>query len=530
MRFEKLKNVLLTNRNQPMKKIILGLAVMLTVTIQAQVPNYTPANGLVGWFPFTGNSNDLSTIGNNGIVSGASLVNDRLGNTNSAYSFNGSTDYITIPHNAAYNNQQYSISFWFKFSIPSTSGSGGFNVNPSLMSKLAANTNVNYDNWVFYEGQGQIGFGSGQGGASGVGGTPSSGQNDGQWRHIIVSIGSDSIRTYLNGQKISANPKGVNLTFNSQPINIGRSVATYWKAYQGSIDDIGIWNRVLTQQEVTALYNSCANTTATITPNGNTTFCQGGSVVLQSSSGNSYSWSNGATSQSITVTQGNTYTVTVADANNCTATASSVVTVNPNPTVTFTLPTITNVGAAPFTMNGNPSGGSYAGAGVNGNIFNPANAGLGLKQVNYTFTNGNGCSGSVSSTTLVYDSTGVVCTSYDTITTTINDTVTTYLSVNDTLKINVNLTGIAPPNNTNMLAVYPNPTQDHIFIDCGNYASMSGYTVKITNTLGQIVFNQPVNQQQFYIDLSTWRGAGTYIMYIIDQNQTVKSQKQIVLQ
>ena len=121
-------------------------------------------------------------------------------------------------------------------------------------------------------------------------------------------------------------------------------------------------------------------------------------------------------------------------------------------------------------------------------------------------------------------------TQYDTVTTTINDTVTTYLSVTDTLKIDVNLTGINPPNNSNLLTVYPNPAKDHLLINCGNYASMSGYSIKITNTLGQIVFNQPITQQQFYIDLSTWGGAGTYIMYITDQNQTVKSQKQIVLQ
>jgi hypothetical protein len=39
-----------------MKKIILGLAVVLTITIQAQVPSCVPSNGLVGWWLFTGNA------------------------------------------------------------------------------------------------------------------------------------------------------------------------------------------------------------------------------------------------------------------------------------------------------------------------------------------------------------------------------------------------------------------------------------------------------------------------------------------
>ena len=51
------------------------------------VPNYVPTNGLVGWWPFNGNANDESLNGNNGMVSGASLMNDRNGVANSSYSF-----------------------------------------------------------------------------------------------------------------------------------------------------------------------------------------------------------------------------------------------------------------------------------------------------------------------------------------------------------------------------------------------------------------------------------------------------------
>ncbi len=92
------------------------------------------------------------------------------------------------------------------------------------------------------------------------------------------------------------------------------------------------------------------------------------------------------------------------------------------------------------------------------------------------------------------------------------------------------LTGIAPPSNTNTVSVYPNPAHDHLQINVGDLASMSGYTIKITNTLGQIVFNSPANQQAFDINLNTWTGHGTYVLYILDQSQTVKSVKEIVLQ
>ncbi|MBK7031388.1 MAG: hypothetical protein IPH45_20325 [Bacteroidales bacterium] len=55
-----------------------------------------PTNGLSAWYPFNGNANDLSGNGNDGTVNGATLTTDRFGNPNSAYSFNGTTDFIGI--------------------------------------------------------------------------------------------------------------------------------------------------------------------------------------------------------------------------------------------------------------------------------------------------------------------------------------------------------------------------------------------------------------------------------------------------
>ena len=75
-----------------------------------------------------------------------------------------------------------------------------------------------------------------------------------------------------------------------------------------------------------------AGATATITASGPTTFCAGGSVQLTASAGASYLWSNGATTQSITVTTSGNFTVTVTNANGCSATsAQTVVDVNSVP-------------------------------------------------------------------------------------------------------------------------------------------------------------------------------------------------------
>ncbi len=73
---------------------------------------------------------------------------------------------------------------------------------------------------------------------------------------------------------------------------------------------------------------------ATVTAGGTTTFCSGGNVVLTVPASQSYAWSNGATTQSITVSETGTYFVNVTNADGCfSKSANTVVTVKPSPSV-----------------------------------------------------------------------------------------------------------------------------------------------------------------------------------------------------
>jgi hypothetical protein len=94
------------------------------------VPNNVPTNGLIGYWPFSGNANDSSGNNYNGTVNGATLTTDQNGNVNSAYSFDGVNDFISL---ASYNffsgNSTRSISFWIQTNqtqngIPVSSGGG----------------------------------------------------------------------------------------------------------------------------------------------------------------------------------------------------------------------------------------------------------------------------------------------------------------------------------------------------------------------------------------------------------------------
>src|ERR1044071_2539377 len=63
----------------------------------AQIPAYLPLNGLVAWFPFTGNAVDSTGNGHTGTVTGTTNAKGRYGIPNTAFRFNGTSDYIYIP-------------------------------------------------------------------------------------------------------------------------------------------------------------------------------------------------------------------------------------------------------------------------------------------------------------------------------------------------------------------------------------------------------------------------------------------------
>ena len=79
---------------------------------------------------------------------------------------------------------------------------------------------------------------------------------------------------------------------------------------------------------------SCTPPTASISP-ATASICSGQSTTLTASGGNTYLWSNGATTAAITISTAATYTVTVSNTGGCTATASRAVTANNTPTASI---------------------------------------------------------------------------------------------------------------------------------------------------------------------------------------------------
>jgi uncharacterized protein (TIGR02145 family) len=75
------------------------------------LPRTDPSECLIAWYPFNGNADEATGFGIDGIVNGAVLSEDRFGNTESAYYFNGIDNSITIPGYLPVTNT-FTLSFW----------------------------------------------------------------------------------------------------------------------------------------------------------------------------------------------------------------------------------------------------------------------------------------------------------------------------------------------------------------------------------------------------------------------------------
>ena len=220
-----------------------------------------PLNGLVGWWPLNGNGKDFSGNGLDGVQYSTMAGLDRFNDSLSAVSFNGTNSYIEIPSNSIFDSlvNEISISIWVKPSVSSSDGTlvarRNFVGNPngerhhfevtlkangaisfSAFDNSKLNTNIQYEspiNAVIY--------------------------ND--WNHIVVTFSNSVLKIYINGIRVLNQPlSNQELSPNTHWLNFGRihrsSGTPFFNEFTGDLDEIGIWNRVLSPTEVIMIRNS----------------------------------------------------------------------------------------------------------------------------------------------------------------------------------------------------------------------------------------------------------------------------------
>jgi PKD repeat protein len=192
----------------------------------------------VAYYPFNDNANDESGNGNDATVHGPAMVADRFGNDDSAYFFNGIGDYIQTPVDS--NTLPISFSVWFAAS----SVSGERSIVDSDVFGLGGHSLI-------------IGWWGGDGDLH-VQNHSVSADSDfpvsvDTWYHAVVCY-SDSIWLYVDGARVAA-WEYPTATLDGDLFRFGRHNAADPQWYAGLIDDVRFYNRVLTPDDVLALYH-----------------------------------------------------------------------------------------------------------------------------------------------------------------------------------------------------------------------------------------------------------------------------------
>ncbi len=235
-----------------MKKYLLSflaIVMMIATTIQAQIPT----KGLVAYYPFSGNANDSSGNGNNGTVNAATLTTDRFGKANSAYNFNGgAATKIVVDSIKPIIVSDRSYSFWLKYPVNPTNyyttilNSDNF-CGCDYFAILGDHPTYIQNNQVgmLYDGK------------SGLSSTTHF--NDNKWHHCVLIDNYSKSKSilYVDGKFNNIDSSNNFSKFNQLvSFAIGNTpVGNAQSAFQGSLDDIRLYNRILDSVDVQTLYH-----------------------------------------------------------------------------------------------------------------------------------------------------------------------------------------------------------------------------------------------------------------------------------
>lgn len=284
--------------------------------------------------------------------------------------------------------------------------------------------------------------------------------------------------TFCAGDSVKLNANtGTGFTYQwvNGSINIAGATNASYTANAAGVYLVNVTNAGCTAASNTKTITVNALPTATVTPATATTFCAGGSVVLNANTGTglTYQWKQngtaiaGATANNYTAVANGSYTVTVANANNCKATATAqTVVVNPLPTATIAVSGMTlSVGSfSTYQWYKN----NQAITGATAQTYTVTQNGIYYAAV----TDNNGC-------------------------------------VNNSNTVNITNLGVETVNSSkNAVTVYPNPAQEVVYIK-----APVAVNVTIRNINGQIVFAE---NNVHSADISKLAN-GLYMIFVADE-------------
>ena len=222
--------------------------------------------GIVAFYPFIGNADDMSTNEYHGVVTGATLAPDRYDRPNNAYRYDGNDDRLSFPHNLFSDGFPFSVSFWIKPEFfweysNLIMGSKSWNGSGQDVYHALCSVDIWTDRLHFSYGDGYAG-----GPENRITYTSFSPFAIDQWNHIVIiseGMGLNESRVFINGIEKDfeyGGGTGNSVSFAGGTLDVGSVKGNNFgyeefQKFNGIIDDIQVYNIALTEEEIIELYN-----------------------------------------------------------------------------------------------------------------------------------------------------------------------------------------------------------------------------------------------------------------------------------
>jgi hypothetical protein len=320
-------------------KTILSLlfSILLQITVAQQLPSHIPSNGLIGFWRMDGDGKDLSSNHNHADTTFMDWSYDIRGNVKGTANMDGDTSRLMVVHNVVgASHNQKTFSAWFTLPNPLKPSNAH---NPLFTATDGANLLYCqvYGGYIGYYMNGFMGCMGIQGAAP----INSYTLNNNDWHHVVITFDGDSAKStqYIDGVlegsiSFSETPAFTNWT----QLYFGQNVNQHSSnAFSGQLDDIAIWDRILSACEIKQLYTADKFIVDKdqLAPYYT---CSGQTTTLVCSIAPTVNWSTGATSQTLVITPTTTtvYSATATWSIGCTTTAIYTLNVTDGPSLTIT--------------------------------------------------------------------------------------------------------------------------------------------------------------------------------------------------
>lgn len=214
-----------------------------------------PPEGLVVYYPFNGDAIDESGNGHDGLlVGGVTPTTDRRGHASRAFFFDGVNGRIDIPHSPALDyvgSDSMSVSAWVKLAEPIA------NLGPILCKGGSPGDGVggsSYCTPFSASGQPRAYINHYPNGQPFSGLESDTAFTPGVWYHIVVLFAAHDVAIYVNAELDTSTVFSSSPVLNSDPLHVGLDADGLDEYFHGALDDICIYDRVLSQSEIESLY------------------------------------------------------------------------------------------------------------------------------------------------------------------------------------------------------------------------------------------------------------------------------------